>query len=214
MYQNTVQLLFKRNTILAGILPHPICTNHYVTGNKPSCDIIERDNISIGIMCEIMPINLEEILIITKKVVDITHRLSTLFYHLRKPLTYFFWIGKLKISGLGGKSNSHRVLPIFMIYNILNKNTHLLFLKMPALDGARQGRCSPYKKEKGDNIHAATVAQWLRRRDTRSMASEGSIPATTNSRRTRLPPHEKVILSARRRMIKIPSPTSSAGRSP
>ena len=68
MDYDTVEFLLERHSKFFGVLPYPINTNHNVTRNKVGSDIVESDNIGICIVIQELPIDLEQTLVITKKI--------------------------------------------------------------------------------------------------------------------------------------------------
>ena len=77
MNHDTMQLLLKWDAKLLGILPHPIHTNHDITRDKVADDIIERNDIGICIMIQILPVHTEKIIVVTKQIRNIANRLSS-----------------------------------------------------------------------------------------------------------------------------------------
>ena len=104
---DTMQLVDKRYTEFFGILPHPLYTNHYVTRNQTSCHIVKSNNIGVSVMVKILPIDLQQVLIVTKEVVDVADLLITSFYHFGNPFLHFLCLRHRKISRLCSKTNRH-----------------------------------------------------------------------------------------------------------
>ena len=158
-------------------------------------------------MVEETHVRLKQIVVVAKKVVDITNLLSATLDNLSNPILHFLRLRKLENSRLDRKTDRHISERILLIYSSILYYIAILYLKMAALFATRQGRYSTQATENKENAHAATRAKWPFKTAMRSMACAGSIPATSNSNLTSLPPSANSILSARVFITKIPSPT-------
>ena len=87
------QLLLKRHPKLDGILAHPFHTDIDVTVKEITLHIVECDDVGERVVLKILQIELEEILIIAKDIVDIPDLLAVVFGQTGEPPLVLHLVG-------------------------------------------------------------------------------------------------------------------------
>lgn len=85
MNTNTIQLIQKRNRKTNSILRNTVNTDKQITTYNITFRIIERDDVRVIVVVEVLTIHLQQILIGTKNHIDISELLLLQLTHLRKP---------------------------------------------------------------------------------------------------------------------------------
>ena len=87
------QLLLKRHPKLNGILAHPFHTDIDVAVEPVTLHIVERDDVGERVVLKILQVELEEILIIAKDIVDIPHLFAVVFGQTGEPPLVLHLVG-------------------------------------------------------------------------------------------------------------------------
>ncbi len=108
--------MFKRYAKKRCVLPYSLYANHYISRDKVCNHIVECDDIGIRIMIKIALVDIEQILIVTKKVIYIPNLSATTNYDGRDPFSQICLVRELKISILHRKPDCHTAESIILIY--------------------------------------------------------------------------------------------------
>jgi hypothetical protein len=102
---HAMELLLERHAEPDGVLPYPVDTDHDVARDKTTRDIVEGDDIGIGVVVEVLPIDAEEVLVVAKKIVDVANLLSATHDDLGDPTLDSFGVGQVEIHSLRGEAD-------------------------------------------------------------------------------------------------------------
>lgn len=72
MDKDTAQFDIERHIERKGIVGHTFDTNHNIARDKIRGNIVEGDDVGIGVVAEVLLVDLEEVLVGTEEVVDVT----------------------------------------------------------------------------------------------------------------------------------------------
>ena len=100
MDDNTVELLVESGVELLGILLHTLNTYQNIAGNNFALNVVEGDNVGIGIVIEIFTIDLDEVIIVAEEIADVAYLLALGLDDLRNPFFHLHLTFEIEVGVL------------------------------------------------------------------------------------------------------------------